>query len=48
MTINYIYKNMFKLNSMNVIIRLCHSLNGKVGSFHESLVLEKQAFIEAT
>ena len=31
---------------MNVIIGLCHSLNGKVGTYQESLVLELQAFVD--
>ena len=31
---------------MNVIIWLCHSLHGKVGTFQESLMLVMQAFVD--
>ena len=33
------------LNNLNVIIGICHSFNGKEGTFQESLVLVMQAFV---
>ena len=40
--------NLEGFNSMNVFVGLCHSLNGKVGTFQESLVHEMRAYVDFT